>query len=61
MKEKFLNPFIIGFMFGILFYGVTRNTVMLWGLLPLISIYLLVNKDEFLKDFRKGASDAYKD
>ena len=61
MKEKFLNPFIIGFMVGVLIYGVINNISMLWGLLPLIFIYLLVNKDTIKKDFEKGASDAYKD
>ena len=48
-------------MAGILIYGVTNNTAMLWGLLPSIFIYFLVNKDTFKKDFERGASDAYKD
>ena len=58
---KNINAFIIGFMVGVLIYGVTNNIAMLWGLLPLILIYLLLNKDKFKKDFEKGASDAYKD
>jgi len=61
MKRKNINAFIIGFMAGILIYGVTNNTAMLWGLLPSIFIYFLVNKDTFKKDFERGASDAYKD
>ena len=61
MNKKNINAFIIGFMAGVLIYGVTNNISMLWGLLPLIFIYLLVNKDSIKKDFEKGASDAYKD
>ena len=61
MNKKFINAFIIGFMTGVLIYGVINNIAMLWGLLPLIFIYLLVNKDTFKKDFERGASDAYKD
>ena len=48
-------------MSGVLFYGITQNTTMLWGLLPLVFIYLLINKDSFKKDFKKGYEDAYKD
>ena len=48
-------------MAGILIYGITENSIMLWGLLPLILIYLLINKDNFKKDFKKGYEDAYKD
>ena len=61
MKKKHINAFIIGFMTGILIYGITENSIMLWGLLPLILIYLLINKDNFKKDFKKGYEDAYKD
>ena len=61
MKKKYINPFIVGFMSGVLFYGVTQNTTMLWGLLPLVFIYLLINKDNFKKDVKKGYEDAYKD
>tara|TARA_B100001123_G_scaffold342833_1_gene389137 strand:+ start:198 stop:383 length:186 start_codon:yes stop_codon:yes gene_type:complete len=61
MKEKYINAFVIGFMAGVLVYGVTNNTTFLWALLPLLSIYLLINKDNFKKDFEKGREDAYKD
>ena len=61
MKKKYINPFIVGFMTGVLIYGVIKNTTMLWGLLPLIFIYFLINKDNFKKDFKKGYEDAYKD
>ncbi|MBI45326.1 MAG: hypothetical protein CMG66_04080 [Candidatus Marinimicrobia bacterium] len=61
MKKKYINSFIIGFMTGIAVYGVTNNATVLWALLPLISIYLLANKDSIKKDFKKGYEDAYKD
>ena len=48
-------------MTGIVVYGVMNNATVLWALLPLIFIYLLVNKDSIKKDFKKGYEDAYKD
>ncbi len=43
------NAFLIGFLIGIIFYSVIKNT---WGfltLIPLFLVYKLVNKSEYDK------------
>ena len=61
MKEKFINAFLIGFMFAAIVWSIAKNTFGLFTLVPLIIIYMLVNKDKIKKDFEKGREEAYKD
>ena len=46
LKEKYTNAFIIGFMIAVLVWGIAKNNVGLFTLIPLFIIYKAVNKDK---------------
>jgi len=50
MKEKNINALLIGFMSGVLVYGVVNNNLGLWVLLPLVSIYLIIKGNSSKND-----------
>ena len=51
MKEKYINAFIIGFMVAALVWGIAKNNIGLFTLIPLFIIYKIVNINEVLKNF----------
>ena len=50
MKKEYIYAFLIGLAFGVMVYGITKNGINFWVLLPLLSIYLLVKADNSKKN-----------
>ena len=50
MKKKNFNALLIGFMVGVLVYGIANNNLGLWLLIPIVSICLIVKADKGEKE-----------
>ena len=47
MKDKYINAFIVGFMFAAIFWAIAKNNLTLGALIiPLFIIYLAVKKSK---------------
>ncbi|HTN00036.1 MAG TPA: hypothetical protein VL088_14870 [Pedobacter sp.] len=46
-STKIINALLIGFLVGIIFYSIAKNTVGLFTLIPLFFAYKLVNNSKY--------------
>ena len=53
MNKKYINAFIIGFMVAVLVWGIAKNNIGLFTLIPLFIIYKIVNNSRDDKKLEK--------